>query len=206
MAPRPRWQNTDQERRDLILKVATQEFAEHGYTGASLNRILATTSISKGVFYYYFDDKLDLFITTAVAQLLAVTGGQIPQFATTDADAFWHDFGVWMGGVMRDAMLEPERFEFLKTTLRLPPEIRHGERMTSIMLEFQGAMTAVLDQGRRANAVRSDLPDALLASLIIAVDETLDHWFFARIEEGDMPADDAMVAVYIDMMRRLLQP
>ena len=62
---RPRFQNLDQETRNHILETAAEEFAAQGFDGTSLNRLIESLGISKGSFYYYFDDKADLFITVA---------------------------------------------------------------------------------------------------------------------------------------------
>ena len=61
--PRPRFETLDPERRHRILASAAESFRRGGLYGASLNDILAVAGISKGVFYYYFDDKLDLYAT-----------------------------------------------------------------------------------------------------------------------------------------------
>ena len=58
--PRPRFQNAPAEKREAVLDAAANEFATHGYDNASVNRILLAAGFSKGSFYYYFDDKLDL--------------------------------------------------------------------------------------------------------------------------------------------------
>ncbi|WP_294607830.1 helix-turn-helix domain-containing protein, partial [uncultured Roseovarius sp.] len=41
-----------------ILAVAVTEFAEHGLSGARVDRIAARTRTSKRMIYYYFGDKL----------------------------------------------------------------------------------------------------------------------------------------------------
>ena len=46
--PRPRFNKLSAEKRECILEAAAKEFAAHGYDGASLNRILDETGISKG--------------------------------------------------------------------------------------------------------------------------------------------------------------
>jgi AcrR family transcriptional regulator len=60
--PRPRWATLEPERRTAILDVAAAEFAAHGFTDASYNRIIQRAGISKGAMYYYFDDQEDLFV------------------------------------------------------------------------------------------------------------------------------------------------
>lgn len=48
--------------RENILKIATREFAERGYDGASIEAIVVGCDISKNLIYHYFDSKEGLFI------------------------------------------------------------------------------------------------------------------------------------------------
>src|SRR5512139_3840989 len=61
VVPRPRFFKLDPERRRQILETAAAEFSEHGFRHASLNHVIEALDLSKGVFYYYFDSKADLF-------------------------------------------------------------------------------------------------------------------------------------------------
>ena len=49
------------EKQKVILDAAAREFAEHGYQGASTNRIVQTAQIGKGMLFYYFGSKLELY-------------------------------------------------------------------------------------------------------------------------------------------------
>ena len=49
-----------------ILDVATQEFAEHGYSGARVDEIAERTRTTKRMIYYYFGSKEELY--TAVLE------------------------------------------------------------------------------------------------------------------------------------------
>ena len=55
---------TDQgtEPRPRRLDVAAQAFAEHGYSGISLNDVIRQTGLTKGGFYFHFDSKSALAI------------------------------------------------------------------------------------------------------------------------------------------------
>ncbi len=68
---RPRFENLDPERQRVLFEVASEEFAANGFDGASLNRILEKTGMSKSSLYYYFDDKADLF-TTLIERSISV--------------------------------------------------------------------------------------------------------------------------------------
>jgi AcrR family transcriptional regulator len=60
--PKQTFFNLPEEKRQTIIDVAIEEFAENGFEAASINRIVANSGISKGSFYQYFEDKLDLFM------------------------------------------------------------------------------------------------------------------------------------------------
>jgi len=47
--------------RRRILKVALKHFAEYGYPGASIQRIVTDAKITKPTLYYYFRNKKDLY-------------------------------------------------------------------------------------------------------------------------------------------------
>lgn len=53
--------------RQKILHSATQEFARFGYAGASINHICSNGGISKGVLYYYYKDKDELYLSCVKA-------------------------------------------------------------------------------------------------------------------------------------------
>lgn len=59
--PKQTFFNLPNEKRQLVVNAAIDEFANYGFEAASINRIVANSSISKGSFYQYFEDKLDVF-------------------------------------------------------------------------------------------------------------------------------------------------
>ena len=63
MPPRAAPERTrDRERtRAEILAVATQEFSEHGYSGARVDEIAERTRTTKRMLYYYFESKEGLY-------------------------------------------------------------------------------------------------------------------------------------------------
>ena len=52
--------NLPDEKRQLILDIAIDEFAENDFANVSISRIVARAGIAKGSFYQYFEDKDDL--------------------------------------------------------------------------------------------------------------------------------------------------
>jgi AcrR family transcriptional regulator len=50
------------DRRDQLMAFATERFAEQGYHPTSVSEIVAGLGVGKGVFYWYFDSKEQLFL------------------------------------------------------------------------------------------------------------------------------------------------
>jgi TetR/AcrR family transcriptional regulator len=54
--------NLPTEKRDALVALAVEEFADHDYNTASISRIVARAGIAKGSIYQYFADKRELFL------------------------------------------------------------------------------------------------------------------------------------------------
>jgi AcrR family transcriptional regulator len=61
-APSPRRQRDPEQTRAEILQVAADEFAEHGFAGARVDRIADQMRTTKRMIYYYFGSKEDLYV------------------------------------------------------------------------------------------------------------------------------------------------
>ncbi len=61
-APSARRQRDPEQTRAEILQVAADEFAEHGFAGARVDRIAAQMRTTKRMIYYYYGSKDDLYL------------------------------------------------------------------------------------------------------------------------------------------------
>ncbi|MBI5951143.1 MAG: TetR/AcrR family transcriptional regulator [Chloroflexi bacterium] len=59
--PKQTFLNLPEEKRQAVIDAAIDEFADYGFEASSINRIVANSGISKGSFYQYFEDKMDVF-------------------------------------------------------------------------------------------------------------------------------------------------
>jgi len=93
--PKQTFLNLPEEKRNIIISAAIEEFAEYGLENASTNRIVANSGISKGSFYQYFEDKQDVFM-----YLLTVLEGEKLKYfnsihpPSTNMDTF--EYFRWM--------------------------------------------------------------------------------------------------------------
>ncbi|WP_449354585.1 TetR/AcrR family transcriptional regulator [Virgibacillus natechei] len=53
--------NLDENKQQRILNAALKEFAENGYEQASTNQIVKNAGIGKGMLFYYFNNKKELY-------------------------------------------------------------------------------------------------------------------------------------------------
>jgi AcrR family transcriptional regulator len=60
--PKQTFYNLPEDKRHLIEQIAIDEFAGHGFDGASISQMVSRAGIAKGSFYQYFEDKHDLFM------------------------------------------------------------------------------------------------------------------------------------------------
>ena len=62
--PKKLFYNVSEEKQEIIFKAAFEEFSKHQYMDASINQIVKNSMISRGSFYLYFEDKLDIYLFT----------------------------------------------------------------------------------------------------------------------------------------------
>lgn len=187
MSPPSRARSGESVHREAILSAACAELAEHGFEKASTNRIVERSGASKGVLYYHFDDKRDLFAAAlrhAVQQATLAIG---PPRSFADARDFWDALGELYERIGRFAAREPVFSGLLKAALSVGAgaAVRAGagalvdENATRIRV----ALRELLERGARIGAVRDDLPLDLLASLMVGTGEIHDRFALERIEQ-----------------------
>jgi len=204
--PRPRFNKLPAKKRESILEAAAKEFAAHGYDGASLNRILDEAGISKGAAYYYFDDKADLYATAVLhysQELIADLSFDLDQFTAAN---FWDELTTVYRHQFTSYAERPWVFGVAKAGGSLTTEMLTTGPLVELWEQAQYLLAQLIQRGRELGVIRTDIPDDLLLSLLIAVDDAHDRWLFAHWSELS-PADLEEAAVRIgDTLRRLLSP
>lgn len=202
---RRRFQNLDPERREAILAAAGEEFAERGYAGASLARIIDAAGISKGTLYYYFEDKADLFgtaIEVAVERWLEATGGlrlselEPAEYWTAIREAAQRTIGMMTEDAwyVRLALAFPRLREEPEAGAAVQPMLEWGRRYTE----------GFLARGQELGVVRRDLPLDLLVEIMMAVDEAGDRWLSRRAQEYDEAKLRRLLYARLDLVQDML--
>lgn len=83
--PQETFFNLPDDKRNLIISAAMDEFSKADYNTASINQICKKSNIPKGSFYQYFTDKLDLYVyimTIAIKEKIKFFSDVISEFPT----------------------------------------------------------------------------------------------------------------------------
>jgi AcrR family transcriptional regulator len=204
--PRPRFSRVDPAKRRVILEAAASEFAAHGFERASLNHIIDALGLSKGVFYYYFDSKADLF--GAVIELVWEVLFPDRSFAieTLDTTTFWPRLEAlsqasrqrvrglpWLAGIGR-LLYHPLPAAELDDLVRTRSE------------QGRAWLSALIDRGQQVGAVRRDLPTDLLLDVLTAADQAADHWIVDHLDHMSADTQDRLFGDVFGLWRRIAQP
>lgn len=191
-------------RRRRLVQVAALEFAESGYPGASLNRIIADCGMGKSSFYYLFASKSELF-EFVTAELIAEAASRwtAPDPADFPGTQFWQR----TTDVFAEFLRVSEQHEAFLLLGRLFYSDAPGSAKTTV----GGALAAVEDwvrralaEGRRCGAVRDDLPEDLQYRLTVGVLRLFDEWTVAQHDRIAADALQRLAGAQFATLRRML--
>lgn len=201
--PSLRFQNLDPEKRDLILRIAAEEFAEHGYEAASLNRIISRTGLSKGVLYYYFDDKKDLYLTVMEdVERHFIQQVSIPE-KIGSVDEFWQAFRKQRVLPFLTIRENPVLYKLSREWAQMLSNREvASDLMDSSRIHAGPMIEAFLKLGQQVGAVRSDLPMPMLVDLLLNIDGIGGQ----HLTDEFMDKPEQYADKIVELFRRLFQP
>lgn len=163
------------------MRAAAHAFAEHGFTGTSMEDVAAAAGITRLVVYRHFSTKEQLYV--------AVLEGVLDRLRDEVRSAFAHADGgrlgrAAVGAVMSVAREDPEAFTLLcRHAAREPRFVAHADAFRHLAVAFVESLLAGVDVGGAAD--RRWAAETLVTYVIGAV----LHW----LEEDDAAGDDAVV-------------
>jgi AcrR family transcriptional regulator len=162
MAPRP---SVEEERRSEILQAALTCFARKGYDRTTMDEIAAELPFSKGLLYYYFKSKRELFL--ALLQDWATTSVQTWETLLSSEDdptARLHKSAEFATQLLASsADLARVEMEFWGQLGREPDA---AEAFREIFAEFRQLLANVIHEGIADGQFRRVNAEALAAALV----------------------------------------
>jgi AcrR family transcriptional regulator len=161
-----------------ILDVATQEFADNGYSGARVDEIAARTRTTKRMIYYYFGGKEQLYIAVLERAYAEIRAAE-RTVAVEELDP--------VDAIRRIAEITFDHHEAHPAFIQLvgAENAQRGRHLTRVarLVDLNssavGVLRGVLDRGREAGVFRADV-DALDVHMMISA------WQHYRTMVADM--------------------
>ncbi|MBS1675248.1 MAG: TetR/AcrR family transcriptional regulator [Actinobacteria bacterium] len=182
--------------RTALIEATVAEFADAGYEGASLNRIIRAAGLSKSSFYHAAGSKAELFDVVVRALVDDVLHAWTPPDPVSfETPAFWARVDETLanfGALAADAPLG-----MLGRIFYLPAG--EGAARAEVLAAVRGWVAAVLRAGRAVGAVHADLPVELQTAAVFGLLRGIDEW--ALSAAGDPEAAAAAPGI---LLRRLL--
>lgn len=202
---RPRFEKLEPSRQEEILAAAAEEFAERGFQGASLNRIIERAGTSKGALYYYFEDKADLLATVterAVKRVVADT--DFPPLASLTQADYWEQVREATRRSFGSLEVDTWYMRLLRAFWRLREE-EEARRATAGVLDWSRNLTrAFLERGQELGTIRTDLPLELMLEMFLAADEAGDRWMLERWDDLGEAEKAELMEARLDFARDML--
>jgi len=150
-------QTRDAERtRAAILAAATQEFTQHGLSGASVNEVAARARINKRMIYHYYGNKEGLYLAVLEAAYAGIRSAESelrlshlePREAVRRLVVFTFDYFV----------ANPEFLSLLNTeNMHEARHLRMSARIRDMHSPLVGTLATILERGARENVFRADV-------------------------------------------------
>ncbi len=196
-----------QDRRKRIFRVAAQEFATHGFKGASLNRIIASVGMSKSSFYHYFRNKRDLFAQILDDALGPFVAAQASfDFAQLTQENFWPMIERIAAEMSDMANQSPQLVLVGRMFYRCHENPLERELTSGVMDLSVKWLTGLIRRGQELGLLRCDLPESFLIDLLMTTGMSIDRWFLEHWDELSPDERAELNAKAFDLFRRLLEP
>lgn len=191
--PKPTFFNLPEEKRERIVRVAVDEFADNDYQNVSISRLVEKADIAKGSFYQYFEDKADLYrhlLDLMVQEKMRLLSKEPPDW----------EMGIF--NYLRWVAEESVRFELAYPRLSqvgyraltgndYPPDL--VERMKAQSLSFFRQLVA---RGKAQGDIAPEIDDDLAAFIFHTVFTELGQYMWERL--GDEAFQEALGADFYE--------
>ncbi|MFE9702255.1 TetR family transcriptional regulator [Streptomyces sp. BK208] len=172
-------------KREEILQVALEVFAQEGYRGTSLRKVAARCNLSLPGLMHYFNSKEDL-LTQVLRARDASARARHAEFKGAETYRSIIQEGADTPGLV-------ELFVSMAAAAGDPTHPAHGlfaERYAEIRPHVTDFLRRRMDEG----AVRSDLPPERLAAILVALADGIQlQWLTDRSVDMQQPIDDVML-------------
>jgi TetR/AcrR family acrAB operon transcriptional repressor len=199
-----RTKEDSEETRQRILVAARREFALHGVTRTTMQRIAAAAGVTRGAVYWHFADKQDLF--RAMREQVSLPLFDRTELLAVDSRDPLEAIEVFLKGMIDRiaADLQTRRtFEILSLRCEYVDEFRselkrHTQRCHELMAKF----ARLYQRAREIGIMRADVaPETAALGTCVFVTGMLRLWLMDERGALLRPQVDALIASHIALLR-----
>jgi TetR/AcrR family transcriptional regulator len=142
--------------KNRILKIAAQEFAEKGFDGVRIDRIVSKCGISKSLLYHYFSSKEDLF--TQVMELSYASMRSHQDGVDLVSRHPIEDMRALVLSMVEHYAQEPEFIRLLATeNVHKAEHIKNSHAIQDMYNPLRLKIRRILKEGQKAGLFRKDV-------------------------------------------------
>ncbi len=185
--PKQTFLNLPEEKRKIIIDAAIEEFAEHGLENASTNRIVASSGISKGSFYQYFEDKQDVFmylLTMLEREKMEYFKGKHPPSANMDTFQYFR----WMIKTGMEFNTSHPLLTQAISRVMFSEGMYYGRNFASVRERTARGLRAMIEQA----IARGEVDPSVDVDLAVMIMETWTNAISAYVINEGMKQKDIM--------------
>jgi AcrR family transcriptional regulator len=163
--------------------------------------------MSKGVAYYYFADKADLFSAAVMyASAYVQISGMTVDLASLDRETFWPTFAELHRQPLLRSFERPWLFAVIRVASQLAPEFLEREPLATLARGIKTLTLGFLKRGQELNIIREDLEPGLMFAWLQGLDSSSDQWLTERWARLDRATLAHISDTTVEAMRRVLAP
>jgi TetR/AcrR family fatty acid metabolism transcriptional regulator len=184
------------DKRDAILRAATEVFARHGYFQAQVADVARAAGVAAGTVYLYFRSKDDLLVSIfertmheAIADGRAALAGVADPRQRLERLARLH-----LERLGRDRDLA------VVFQVELRQSTKFMERFSSTFLrDYIGMLRETIADGQKAGLFRTDVNPTIAAKVLFgALDEMATNWILSKRRYSLVAEADAVIDLFVN--------
>jgi TetR/AcrR family fatty acid metabolism transcriptional regulator len=184
------------DKREAILKAATQVFARHGYFQSQVADIARAAGVAAGTVYLYFRSKDDLLVSLFERTMrVAIADGRAALEGVTDPrERLARIARMHLERLGRDRDLA------VVFQVELRQSTKFMERFSSTYLrDYLGQIRDTLAQGQASGHFRRDINPTIAAKIFFgALDEMATNWILSRRRYSLAAEADTIVDLFVN--------
>jgi TetR/AcrR family fatty acid metabolism transcriptional regulator len=166
------------DKRDRILKAATQVFAQHGFYRSKIAEIAKRADVADGTIYLYFKNKDDLLISLFEEEMNKIIRDTKEEI--NKAEGFENKIRTFIQVHLNLIASNKEMAEVLQIELRQSHKFMK-EYMGTKLNDYLNIISGIISQGQRNGEVRPDIIPGIAKRILFgALDELSGFWVLSK--------------------------